>query len=1161
MRLKRIELIGFKSFADRTVLDFHPGITAIVGPNGCGKSNIVDAFKWVLGEQSAKSLRGDSMEDVIFFGSATRKTRGMAEVTLVLSGISVEGHDPDSEISVTRRLYRSGESEYLINKTPCRLKDIKDIFLDTGLELKAYSILEQGRMNDILNAKPQDRRFLIEEVAGVMKYKVRRAEAMQKLESSRYNLQRLEDIIAEVKRQMNSINRYARKAERYKRLLEEVRDIDIRIAKREIRRLTAEVGEASSTLEGLRQKETEVSTGLHSIEALTEKKRAEYIDAEKRLDEMVKRLHEVEKMVTEAEGMIALLRKECDNLRDRVDELRGMGTALMDERRDVAERLKRIGEELEEMNARLRASEEALKDKEERLRGLIDEITGLEALVDDLRRRVFTKAEEGSVLKNEIKHLSMLIDESGRKIERLDEEIASVERSLSGLDEEYAKTKGEYTELKSTLSELTEKREGLDRRLRAKKEELKDIEARLYSGREELAAMSSRYESIRELYTSQRVDIGGDIKTFGQIADILETTPEYESAIEAVLGDKLNALIVEGHDDILNALRRIKEDGAKRCGFISLNPPPIQRGDMQVADGVIHNAMDVVSIKDGFQAVVEALLGDVLIVKDIETAFRLRDRVNRYLYMATLDGEVLEPSGVVYGGVERGLLRIRRQLRELERGIETKRAEVARDEEAVAVLTEEIKRCEGDILSVEQEMSACQEKFNELRLGLERLREEREQQQKKLYYLKTEIQDERNEEEDMKALRKEKERRHRELEAEREDAANKLRDVQAGIDQKRGEMEKVRSELTEIKLSITSINERIKTLMAEKDRLDRRASEIEEKKEEIEGRIVEISEEIAQKEEEIRRREDAMKSSILQAKGLEDEIQRGRDLISQLSDEIEGLDQRHKGLSSEHDKLKDELKHLEMRKMELEMRLGYIREDIRKTYNVSIGSVDEAIEVSTEEEERLAQLKERLQEMGPVSLGTLEEYEELKTRYDFLKKQQDDLISSINTLEETIQRINRSTQKRLTEAFNALNEKFKEVFRTLFGEGRAELILTEGSILESGIEIVAQPPGKRLKSLHALSGGEQALVALSLLFAGFMVKPTPMCILDEVDAPLDESNTGRFVKMLSGLSKEIQFITITHNRLTMEVADYIYGVTMEEPGVSKVVSMHLAETA
>lgn len=1173
MRLERIELIGFKSFAEKTILDFHPGITAIVGPNGCGKSNVVDAFRWVLGEQSAKSLRGDSMEDVIFFGSATRKTKGMAEVTLVLSGLNGKNLSGggSAEISVTRRLYRSGESEYLINKVPCRLKDIKNIFLDTGLELKAYSILEQGRMNEILNSKPQDRRFLIEEVAGVMKYKVRRAEAIQKLEASRYNLQRLQDIIAEVKRQINSIDRYAKKAERYKKLLDEVRDIDIRIAKKNIRRFSGEIKEMSSSVEQLRLREAEVSTKMHSTGALIEKKRSEYIDREKGLEALRKRLHETEKMVTEAEGKIALLKMDCENLKEKMNDLKKRDADLSVEKDTASGQLRRIEEEESNMKVKLEEVEKKLSEKNSFFIELENELSEYESILDNERKGLFNKAEEGSILKNEVKHLSMIIDDIEKKVKKLSEELDSIEGKASNLQNELAETEGEYLRSESVLSDKKKEREEIHNELKTKKDKLKTSEEDLYRNREELAAMSSRLESLRELGTTQKIEVGKDIRALCQIADILETTPEYELAIEAVLGNKLNALIVEGHQDIIMALKHVKKHNAKRCGFISLNPLR-ERFDSSSktkthtlkSDGIIGNALNFVKIKDGFYSVAEALLSDVIIVKDMNDALSLWQKIFtnsalKYIYFATLDGEVLEPSGMVYGGVERGLLKIRRQLKELERDIALKREEILKGERLVSRLIDDIRLTEERIASVDSEISEKERDCHGLRLKLATLKEEKERQQKKLQYLRTEIGSEEKEKGSLRVLVNEKEKRCRELEIEKTHAEKELKSLQEKITTKKGILENARSELTEIKLSIASMRERMNSLQKERERLNLNISDIDNKKAEMLNEHLDIERDIRLKEDEIKKRQEALRSDILLVKKLQEEVTKANEALAGVMDELTSLEEEQKVLTSELESVRGKLKQVEIKKMELTMRLNYIKEDIRKTYSISIDTVDETVEVTTEEEESLPRLKEKLQEMGPVSLGTLEEYEELKIRYEFLAKQQDDLLNSIATLEETIQRINRSTQRRLTDAFNALNEKFKEVFKTLFGEGRAELILTEGSILESGIEIVAQPPGKRLKNLIALSGGEQALTALSLLFAGFMVKPTPMCILDEVDAPLDESNTERFVKMLSELSKNIQFITITHNRVTMEAADYIYGITMEEPGVSKVVSMHLAE--
>lgn len=1178
MHLDRIELIGFKSFADKTVFSFHPGMTAIVGPNGCGKSNVVDAFKWVLGEQSAKSLRGDSMEDVIFFGSTTKKTKGMAEVTLVLSDVNGKpqcmpenGSESDGgQISVTRRLYRSGESEYLMNKVQCRLKDIKNMFLDTGLEIKAYSILEQGKMNYILNSKPQDRRFLIEEVAGVMKYKVRRAEALQKLDSSKSNLQRLQDIITEVKRQISSIDRHAKKAERYKKLFEEIKNIDIRIAKRDVNNLKDETAGLTSSENEFKAKEAELSAGLHSLEALIEEKKRGCVEKEKGVQELRSRLYQSEKVVTEGEGNIALLKLDCENLRGRIKDLLARDEELSSGNENALLQLKRIEDDRLEIENKLLGLSGTLEDKSRLFSEMTEETAGLEEKLETDKRQIFNKAEEFSILNNEIKHLSEIINSLSHKTEKSSEDINTVKNDLSALQSSINETSNEYHKSESELSsQIKAKGEAVDA-LSGKKDELTLSEEQLYKDREDLAAMNSKLDSLQEFNASQKSVLDESIKALCQIADVFETPPEYEAAIEAVLGDKLNASVVGDRREITAAMKLIKEQNTKRSGFISVGhseEAPMNRNDGEdygAAEGVIGKAVDFVRARNGFEKVAGALLNDVLLVNNLSTAFTLwekdiNERNSKPSYFVTLDGEVLEPSGMVFGGVEKGVLKVKRQIKELTKDIVNKKDQIAKNENMVIALKDEIKTIELNIRTLEGNISGKEKYCHELKVKIGSMDAEIARHNKKLEYLAIEMDDEEKEKEHLRSLISEKRVDCERLDAEKQGAEQKTKRMQDAIREKKASMEELRSGLTEIKLSIAALNEKITSLQKEKERLGSAILEIESKKRDMSNERLGFENNISSKEAEIREKEEALKSNILLISGLQTELSKTNEILEAMNSELAFMEEKQKASFASLETLRKDLNKIEMKSMESSMKLAYIKEDIRKTYFIDIESADVSVETTPEEEGRLTELKEKLQAIGPVSLGTLEEFEELKTRHDFLTKQQDDLLSAISSLEETIRKINTSTKQMLTDAFEALNEKFKEVFTTLFGKGRAELILTEGDILESGIEIIAQPPGKKLKGLSLLSGGEQALTALSLLFAGFMVKPTPMCLLDEVDAPLDESNTERFSNMLADMSKKIQFITITHNRKTMEAADYIYGITMAEPGVSNVVSMHLAE--
>jgi len=1172
MRIDRLELIGFKSFAEKTGFSFHPGITAIVGPNGCGKSNIVDAFRWVLGEQSAKSLRGDSMEDVIFLGSATKKTKGLAEVTLVLSDIAENksnGSEDDNnsamrEIAVTRRLYRSGESEYLMNKVPCRLKDIKNMFLDTGLELKAYSILEQGRIDYILNSKPQDRRFLIEEVAGVMKYKVRRTEALNKLEAAKSNLQRLQDIIAEVKRQINAVDRHARKAERYKKLLEEIKDIELRIAKRDLEEMQKEISAFILSEETGKAKESEVFANLHSTEALIEEKKRLCVDHEKQLNDVKMKLYSLEKEVAEDEGKIALLNSDCDNLREKHDSLLKQDGELSLQKETAANSIQEKETEISEMSAEITNLETVLEDKNRVFTDSDNGIRDLETGLEIRRRDLFNKAEEISGARNEINHLAFSIDNISRKTQKSSQDINLLQDSIASIQTAIDETRNEHHNVTAELNGSRKIKEELAGRLKERKQELSAGEETLYREREDLAVMGSRLDSLRELDQIQRSSLDENIRAVCQVADIFETSSQYETAIEAILGDKLSAAVVEGRDMIEKALQYVKEQRSKRSCFISLDTKRLSALDQKSisGSGVIGEAIKFVSVKDGFQQMAASLLSNVMLVDKLNTAFLLRETdadLGQY-YFVTLEGEVLEPSGIVFGGSGREVLKVKRMIKELEHDISAKKGTVQTAEEKVAEYRKDIASIENDIISTDAGISGQEKYCHALEVKIENLMEEDERIRKKHEYISLEINDDQAEKSNLENMLGTKNSELGRLESEKLEIEEKISSEQETIAVRREAIETLRSELTEIRLNLTSTGEKIASMNRDIERLNHLIFDVEKKMEEMSDERLNIEKVLEEKEREIAEKESAMKSKVAAISEFQGDVSKISEILDAKTAELSVIERQQRSLAAELESVRNELNHIEMKKMELTMRLNYLREDIRKTYSVEIETADITGTVTTEEEENLVHLKERLQEIGPVSLGTLDEYEELKTRYDFLSKQSADLQASIDALQDTIQKINRTTQARLTEAFNSLNEKFHEVFTMLFGKGRAELHLTEGNILDAGIEIVAQPPGKRLQNLMLLSGGEKALTALSLLFAGFMIKPTPLCILDEVDAPLDESNTDRFINLLKELSKGIQFITITHNRRTMEAAQYIYGITMEEPGSSKVVSMHLAET-
>ncbi|UCH81657.1 MAG: chromosome segregation protein SMC [Nitrospiraceae bacterium] len=1177
MRIERIEMVGFKSFASKTVFKFHPGTTAIVGPNGCGKSNIVDAFKWVLGEQSAKSLRGGSMEDVIFAGSATQKTKGMAEVTLILSDIiNEDSNGSDSvdkkkmtEISVTRRLYRSGESDYLMNKVPCRLKDIKSMFLDTGLELKAYSILEQGRIGDIVNSKPLDRRFLIEEVAGVMKYKVRKQEAINKLESSKSNLQRLQDIVAEIKRQINSIDRHARKAERYKKLFENIKDIEIRIAKRDFNEMKDEIAHLTSSENTFKSREAEISASVHATDSMIEEKKRLCIEQEKLLAGMRHGLYELEKEVMEDEGKIALLKSDCENLRERHDSLARQDRELDTEKDANTLSLEKISAEEKEIGSELSNLQEILNERKSVFTASENEITASESAIEDLRKSLFLKAEEISNIKNEMTQLSISIENIIRKAAKNSLDISTLNNNLSSLNSDVDQTKHDYAKAETELADLKKGRDDVAGDLQAKRIKLSSSEESLYRAREDLAAMNSRLESMQEMDKDQMKTLDDSIRTLCRVADIFETPKEYETALEAVLGDKLRAAVVEDHQEVIKALSLMKEQNTRRSGFITISPSCRLSSQGPLSNelsgsGVIGAITKFTRVSEAYEKIASALLNDVILVDTLSTAISLLERSGNQSdhkppCFVTLEGEVLEPCGMVFGGSDRGVLKIKRMIKELETAITSKREMIGENEKSVTALKEDILRMENEIVSFDGKISGHEKYCHELKIKTENLQEENSRLKKKYEFIFHEISDDHRERDILETGLKEKESLSVSLAEEKQRIEENIMTARNSISEKRASLETMRSGLTEIQLNLAASSEKMSSVKKEIGRLQQAIAEIDRKKKEMHNERLTIEDTIHRKENEIIEKENTLKTKIFKSGELRTEAAQVNEVLESKTAELAIIEKQAKELAAELEAARSELAKVEMKKMEQSMKLNYLVDDIHKTYQIELETAEIPVEVDAEEERKLPQLKEKLISIGPVSMGTLDEYEELKSRYDFLTKQRDDLTDSIADLESTIQKINRTTKSRLEEAFELLNEKFKEVFTMLFGKGRAELQLTEGSILDAGIEIVAQPPGKRLQNMMLLSGGEKALTALSLLFAGFMIKPTPLCLLDEVDAPLDESNTDRFIYLLRELAKSIQFITITHNRRTMEAADYIYGITMEEPGSSKVVSMHLAD--
>ncbi|MBM4135793.1 MAG: chromosome segregation protein SMC [Nitrospira sp.] len=1202
MHVDRIELIGFKSFSERTIFNFHPGITCFVGPNGCGKSNIVDAFRWVLGEQSAKSLRGESMEEVIFNGSVSKKPRGMAEVTMIVSGLNgnnpptppfskggqggFSGENGEGSIdiaSVTRRLYRSGDSEYILNKNQCRLKDIKDLFLDTGLEVKSYSILEQDRITAVLNSKPQDRRFLIEEVAGVMKYNVRKREAQSKLESSRTNLQRINDIVIEVKKQISLLDRLAKKAERYKKLSSEIHSIELKIQKRDYQALKDSFEKIRSEYDSLRQDESLKKAELTKRENQVETKRLELLEREKALEQLQMNLQTLEREIAELEKTIAISRTEKDNFQEYLTKLYQQGEEFETKARELFVKQETLEKTQSDFLTEIEKQRDLLSEKTDFIRYMEEELAGDEDLLEKKNRDLFRISEVLSNLRNNLNNLQSSLENLKRRESSSMRDLEALKNTLTEVDASLQDMERNLQDKKNDLTLLNEKKTILTNQLSIDRKRIEDLRENLSEIREELASSISRLESLKETVfdkaTKELLSDGTTLKLLASLSDILEVEADYEKAIESALSEKIHSFILSSFDDVGIAISSIKEKGLGRTAFIPVNPPESphttlsQRGaegdlqwgevglgghEIDVPEGAIGRASQFVQTPDDFSVVAKRLFDNIFIVRDLKTALDLIASGNT-LFFVTLDGEVVEPSGAVIGGELKGVLKRKREIRQLEKIIDNKKTTMSSIHLELSSLQEMLEKRESDFRHIETSIVDTEKELSLLRLTLENQREEKERIGRKLTFLTTEVEQIIKDKGAIEKLIREKDAEVKEIGSNREEIEQESASLQQEITQRRSRLNEYRAEVTDLRLSITSLKEKIDSVRKEKESARREIAELNQKKEFLSDEIASVKSRISQRETELETHEEKIKSLISDADKLKREVSEKKEMIEAENQEILMTEQGLKTLRHQIDPLSQRISELDIQRAEHKLMIENLCEHVRQNYGADIDTI-EAEPLTSGDEERLDELRKKIQEIGPVNLGTIEEYEELRSRYEFLTKQQEDLHKSIAELEEAITRINTTTRRKLREAFESLRTKFSEVFSLLFGGGRADLIMTdENSILETGIDIIAQPPGKRLQNINLLSGGEKALTALSLLFASFLIKPTPLCILDEADADLDESNTERFTKMVQELSKDIQFIVVTHKRTTMGIADHIYGITMEEAGISKVISLQLVE--
>lgn len=1185
MRLKSLEIVGFKSFPDRTIINFEDGVTGIVGPNGCGKSNVVDAIRWVMGEQSAKHLRGLNMGDVIFNGTESRTSMGMASVYLTFDnsdGRAPAEYSDYTEITVGRRLYRSGESEYYINKTPCRLKDITEIFLGTGIGAKAYAIVEQGMIGQILNAKPEDRRVLIEEAAGISKFKMRKEAALRKMDATKSNVARLSDILTELTRQMNSLYRQAKKAERYKLYSDELKELELAVSAHDYDRLTKEFETLSGNLQKLKEEEASCGAKLAQSETEVESSKINLSELEKELDELQSVLYEKQNEVQLVEADISYRSKDVEKLTSEIQR-------WVNEIKDLKSKLSVWQEELTTVNIEKLFADLNSVSAEEKFNEIdcdFDNIQNRHAEltlnIEETRKKIFDCVEAVSTNNSKLEQLKRRDIELTGWIAKDQSEIDNIDKQIAELNANIDSRSNEVVGTKQLKLELETDFESAGQTLQKQKEELFRLEELVSEQKEKLQNKRSRLMSLTELdknFEGYKEGVRAvlkrheDVEEFngvvGTINEIVETKPEFETAVGAVLGEKLQYVVVRSHEVGVDAIDYLKSQVSGRSTFV---PVCLRSADADtqsvMGEGVIGPLVEHVNYADDYKKIVNYLFKDVVLVEDLKKALNLWSDASSGCTLVTLDGDVVDPAGLVTGGSggesSKQLMVHRREIKELTSEVSVLTAELnveqekmTRCRERVRAMKENIEKLEKgsrdeeirlinqekDLKHLEQELSYYKSQRDKLTVEVAALAEEQNTVHKDHEISKDEFENAVIQKEELELSLNEKKEKESELRESLQDMVGRRTELNVQV---KSEKEKTLSLDREIDRFTTSIAE-AKTSIALKEhdikqatltiKFDRISVDIMKNNLHL---IISYIDEFKTKHVEIKEKYDARLSVVREKEVLIRELRRSHD---------EKLKEVHE-LDIEHTQRQEKLNYM-IREM-----FDRYRVSLDRSYSDFLTHEIDFDKSST----RVVELKEKLEKISSVNIDAISEYEELKVRNDFLQTQHADLVRSLDDLHKAIQKINKTSKIRFSEAFESVNERFQKLFPKLFRGGKARLVLTdENNPLESGVDIVAQPPGKKLQSVTLLSGGEKALTAVALIFAMFLHRPSPFCLLDEVDAPLDDANIDRFNEMIREMTKLSQFILITHNKRTMELADVLYGVTMEERGASKVISLSLTD--
>ena len=1184
MRLESILIHGFKSFAEKTDVKVFPGVTCIVGPNGCGKSNVADAIRWALGEQSPKTLRGAKMEDVIFHGSASRKMIGMAEVNLVFNndgGLSV----PWSEVAVARRLYRTGESEYLLNTNVCRLRDIQDLFAGTGVNPKAYALMDQERLNHVLTAKPWERRMFIEEAAGIARYKQQRSETQGKLDATRLNLQRLRDVMEEVRRQLSSIERQARKAQQYKALQAERQGLDLALLAADYAARAAQHEAVTREMESLRATEEQQRARIATLTGRQALQAAAIQDTEYRLSDLRQSVQKIqgeaerllerrEQMGLQIQDLVAEERRLEEEIRGLAERRIALATEREDKGRGLEDARRRHVEqdgEVRQVEMQIEACRSALSERRERFEALRLEqirVAGARAELTrsggELRERRAQVDRRAERLAMELAAVRAEADALANARRRLEAASQRADAQLSLLSTELQEIEAARRERETARAEAQEVAAGLRVKLAARQSALEALE-RLEREREGYGA------GVRAMFARPGAgDLGGVV---GTVADLLEVPNGLEAAVEAVLGDRLQWVVVERFEHARAALGYLEREGAGAATLLPLETLPTATA-LPDDSGEVSWAARLVG--GPRPALLHYLLGRVGIVSHLDQAETLWRRNGVVATYVTRSGEVLSPSGRLTGGHrdserqsnDHSLLGRKRAIRQLGEEI----AGLERDVSAAGARAETI---EGEVTGLRTRIEGLQSNYQAQETArvsgekdLESVLREADRGTRHLETLTAESQQLAGEGEETASQLGELERALVAASEQEARLGGDLTALQTLLESGQGDEAGLTERLTVCRVDLATVAERVDALGRDIERILELEQDFGLQQQQSVARRSQTAERRGDLAAERERTDAQARDAVAERDRLEAEVAVIAEEHQRQIDERQAIETDLREVQQQLNALVSRLHQLDLTETEGRVRREELVQEARRRHAIetveALLAAHDAARDFEEIRQRHEELTVKLEAMGPVNLVADEEFRELTERLEFLRTQHDDVVGSIKDLEKALRGMTRTAQERFQEAFDDISRHFSNIFSRLFEGGRAELRMVppeegEEDPLELGVELMAQPRGKRLQAVTLMSGGEKALTGLALLFAIFYHRPSPFCVLDEVDAPLDDANIHRFLRVLRELCTQTQFVVITHNRKTMEAADVLYGVTMEEPGLSRLVSVKLTE--